>query len=186
MNITQHAKQRYAERIMDRNDKTDVAVFIAAHEAKITEDINKMIEFGTKIYSGKDLTDKTQEIHDYYLNGTWVVIVNPKKEAVITLYSVDLGVGKDFNETYINLLIQKLHSANEELDAKTVELKNQADEYNQIIENNNGTIQEYRRIIKSLEEQNEGYKTMVNSLHVNFEVAEQEVRNIVKTMINRR
>ena len=84
------------------------------------------------------------------------------------------------------MLIQKLHSANEELDAKTLELKNQADEYNQIIENNNGTIQEYRRIIKSLEEQNEGYKTMINSLHVNFEVAEQEVRNIVKTMINRR
>ena len=31
MNITKHAKERYAERIMGRDNKTDVAVFVAQH-----------------------------------------------------------------------------------------------------------------------------------------------------------
>ena len=57
MNITKHAMQRYAERIMEKEDTTDVLVFIEQHKEKIEEDISKMIEYGELIYTGKNLND---------------------------------------------------------------------------------------------------------------------------------
>ena len=42
--ITEHAKQRYAERIMDRDNKIDIAVYINQNEEKIRQDILKMIK----------------------------------------------------------------------------------------------------------------------------------------------
>ena len=48
--ISKHAKERYAERIMDRDNKTDVAVFLRDHDDKIQNDIEKMLEYGTLLY----------------------------------------------------------------------------------------------------------------------------------------
>ena len=112
--ISAHAQERYAERIMDRNEKSDVVVFIAQHKQKIKEDIFKMIEYGTLLYSGKPVTDFNRQPVDIFLNGTWVVIVDIAKCNVITLYSIDLGLGNDFNQEYISKLMQKLNVAKED------------------------------------------------------------------------
>ena len=52
--ISQHAKERYAERIMDKTHPTDVHIYINDNENKIITNINKMIEFGELIHSGKN------------------------------------------------------------------------------------------------------------------------------------
>ena len=95
--ISKHAEERYAERIMERDTKGDIAVFINEHKEKISTDINKMIEFGKKIYSGKSpqLSQKNNNkpyIVDIYLNGYWVIIVGKENNTVITLYNIDLQV----------------------------------------------------------------------------------------------
>ena len=78
--ISNHASQRYAERIMSKED-TDVQRFMVTHEQKIHDDIEKLIEYGQIIYSGKQKTrdGKTNNV-DVYLNGTWVVLVDAKKK----------------------------------------------------------------------------------------------------------
>ena len=50
--ISNHSKQRYAERIMGKED-IDVNRFITLNEDKIKTDINKLIQYGEMIYSGK-------------------------------------------------------------------------------------------------------------------------------------
>ena len=51
--ITDHAKERYAERIADREGNWDIKQYVACNDGKITEDINKMMEYAQFIAEGK-------------------------------------------------------------------------------------------------------------------------------------
>ena len=91
--ISAHAKQRYSERIMGKED-TDVNRLITLNEDKIKTDINKMINYGQLIYSGKQSQkDGKGNIVDVFLKDCWVVIADSRIKNVITLYKIDLGLG---------------------------------------------------------------------------------------------
>lgn len=51
--ISSHCEQRYAERIMNKDNKNDINRFIVENREKIKADINKMINYGELIYIGK-------------------------------------------------------------------------------------------------------------------------------------
>ena len=51
--ISKHARERYAERIMEKDSAYDINKFIVDNEDKIVVDINKMIQYGTLIHCGK-------------------------------------------------------------------------------------------------------------------------------------
>ena len=137
LKITEHAKQRYAERIMDKNNKNEIAVFIANNTAKISEDISKMIEYGQLIYQGVSNHEFNKQPVKIYLKDTWVIIVDEKQNKVITLYSIDLGVGKEFNELYINKLLNKLTEAQNEYNNKYEELNNRKRSFNLLLQKMN-------------------------------------------------
>jgi len=186
LKIGNHAKERYALRIMDKDSKADVAVFIAQHEQKIKEDIFKMIEYGTLLYSGRSVSEYNKQPVNIFLNGTWVIIVDIAKENVITLYSIDLGLGKDFNQEYINRLLQKLEAAKTEYENISLDIRKQAENYSSIIRDNAEQINEYKRIINTLEEQNKAYTDVIDSLEANKIIAEKDVRDIIATMIGKK
>lgn len=184
--ISAHAKERYALRIMDKDSKADVILFISQHEQKIKEDIYKMIQYGTLLYSGKSVSEFNKQPVDIFLNGTWVIIVDIAKSNVITLYSIDLGLGNEFNQEYISKLMQKLNTAKEEYETVSIGIQTQSKTYSSIIKENTEQINEYRRIIKSLEEQNQGYTDVIESLEVNKIIAEKDVRDIIATFIGKK
>lgn len=187
LEITRHAEERYAERIMGRNSKLSVAEFILTCEEKIKTDIAKMIAFGQLIYSGKRLFDSTcKNVQDIYLNGTWVLVVDHKKNAVITLYSVDLGLGKEFNDLYLEKMLAKLEKTKEEAEAATKEVEEQKETYRELIEKNQGMIAEYRKIAKSLEEQNKIYSDLMESLSVQADLAQNEVIKVVAALTGKK
>ena len=186
LKFSQHCMQRYAERIMDKDSKADVAVFIAQHEQKIKEDIFKMIQYGTLLYSGKSTCEFNKQPVDIFLNGTWVIIVDIAKANVITLYSIDLGLGNEFNQEYINRLMDKLSAAKEEYESVCVGIQTQAETYSSIIKDNTEQINEYKQIIKNLEKQNQAYTDVIASLEVDKTVAEKDIREIIATMIGKK
>lgn len=70
--ISKHAMERYAERIMGKDTNWDVNKFVLANVSKIETDINKLIQFGTLIYSGKKSKKdgkNSNAIIDVYLKG---------------------------------------------------------------------------------------------------------------------
>ena len=184
--ISAHAKERYALRIMDKDSKADITVFISQHEQKIKEDIYKMIQYGTLLYSGKSVSEFNKQPVDIFLNGTWVIIVDIAKSNVITLYSIDLGLGNEFNQEYIRKLMQKLNAAKEDYETVSIGIQTQSETYSSIIKENTEQINEYRRIIKSLEEQNQSYTDVIESLEVNKIIAEKDVRDIIATFIGKK
>lgn len=184
--ISAHAKERYSMRIMDKDDKSDIAVFIAQHEQKIKEDICKMIQYGTLLFSGKSPHEFNKQPVDIFLNGAWIIIVDIAKCNVITLYSIDLGLGNEFNQEYINKLMQKLNAAKEAYDEVNLGIQTQKETYSSIIKENTDQINEYKQFINNLEKQNQAYTDVIESLEADRIIAEKDIRDTIATMIGKK
>lgn len=182
-----HSLQRYAERIMDRESKLEVNMFVQEHEEKIQTDIKKMIQYGELLYSGKPTSDIYERRPvDIYLNGLWVIIVDIGRNNVVTLYSIDLGVGEEMNNLYVKKLTDKLVAAKQNLVDVKAEIDMQADTYRDVIAQNEALIVEYRKDIKDLEKFNENYRGVIEGLNTRVNAAEREVRDVVAQMIGKK
>lgn len=186
LKLSNHAKERYAERIMDKDNKADINVFIQKNEQKIKEDIFKMITYGELLYSGRPTVDYNKQPVDIFLKDTWVIIVDIAKQNVITLYSIDLGLGDDFNKEYINKLLEKLSSAKQRYEEAQIGINTQIETYNTIVKENIDMINDYRSKIKILEKQNQGYLDVIDTLRVENTAAEREVRDVVAVMTGKK
>ena len=185
--ISKHAKERYAERIMNKEDMNDINRFIAGNEEKIKMDINKLIHYGEMIYTGKQSTrDGKGNVIDVYLKNTWIILVDNKSEVVVTLYKIDLGLDDEFNKTYISKMMEKLNKSKEALDIVQSEVQVESDMYKEYIDDAETQIREYKAMIKNLEELCEGYQTIVDNNVVKVSQAKKEVTDTINTLIGKR
>lgn len=184
VSVSQHAKERYAERIMGKDEKTDITVFIYNHEDKITQDIQKMVEYGDLLFTGKQ--SKGGNVVRVYAKDAWVLLVDDDKNCVITIFKIDLGIDDAFSVEYVNKIKERLSEATKELDEKKQELSEQTETYRQLVADNNDTIAEYRKVIRSLEEQNKGYQEVIQTSNANMFVMEAEVREILGLLVGRK
>lgn len=185
--ISRHASERYAERIMGKEDIVDVNRFVTLNEEKIKTDINKMISYGELIYSGKQTQkDGKGNIIDVYLKDCWVVLVDNKSNNVITLYKIDLGLDDEFNESYISKMTEKLNASKETLENVQQQVEAESNTYKEMIKDAEFQIKEYRTMINNLEELCTGYKTIIDNNSVKVAQANRDVADIVNTLINKR
>ena len=187
LKFSNHSLQRYSERIMDKESKLEVNVFIQEHEEKIKTDITKMIEYGKLLYSGKPTSDiYDRRPVDIYQNGLWIIIVDSGRNNVVTLYSIDLGVGDEMNQMYVSKLLEQLDTAKENLEYVKEEVDLQAGTYKDVIAQNELLISEYRKNIKEIEKCNESYRGVIEGLNIKINTAEREVRDVVAKMIGKK
>ena len=185
--ISRHAQQRYAERIMDKEDKGDINRFIVGNEEKIKTDIHKLIHYGEMIFTGRQSTKEGKgNVLDVYLKDSWVVLVDNKSEIVVTLYKIDLGLDEDFNKTYISKMMEKLNKHKETLDAVKSKVQAESDTYKGLIDDAEIQIKEYKSAIKNLEELREGYQMIIDNNIVKVSQANREVAETVNTLIGKR
>ncbi len=181
-NLTNHARERYAERIMGKNNKLEVQNFINQHENKIYDDIEKMIEYGVVIYEGQQVRSKDTRPTKYILKDNWLVVVNPQDKTVVTLYKIDLGAGDEMNAQYIQIMLDKLKTAKDKADEKISVLNELTSSYKNAITENNNLIEDYKHKIKSLEEQNECLNKLLQEERDNKTIAEEEMREVIAIM----
>ena len=185
--VSKHAKERYTERIMEKATSNEINTFLVQNEDKIINDINKMIQYGELIYTGKQ-TQKDGRTYnvEVFLNGLWVVITDIKSKNVITLYKIDLGVDEEFNQEYVNRMMNKFNAAKENLEYVTLEVEKENDSYKTIIEQNVSLINEYKGYIKNLEELNTGYKIIIDNNAVKIKMADREVTDVLNKLIGKK
>lgn len=122
----------------------------------------------------------------WQLYGTWVLVVDHQKNAVVTLYSVDLGLGKEFNDLYLEKMLAKLEKTKEDAEMVAKDVEKQREELKQLMTENQATIIEYRKVVKSLEEQNKMYEDLIESLRVQEELAQREVTKVVAALTGKK
>lgn len=184
--ISNHAKTRYAERIMGKED-IDVNRFITLNEEKIKTDINKLIQYGEMIYSGKQSQrDNKGNVIDVYLKDCWVVLVDNRSKNVVTLYKIDLGLDDEFNKAYISKMVEKLNGCKEVLESVQRQVQEESNAYREMIKDAETQIKEYRGMIKNLEELCTGYKTIIDNNCVKVSQANRDVAEVLNTLINKK
>lgn len=185
--ISSHAMQRYAERIMGKDNILDVSRFVTLNEDKIKTDINKLIQYGELIYTGKQATkDGKGGIVDVYLKDCWIILADNRTKNVITLYKVDLGLEDDFNKSYVLKMVEKLNQYKATLEDTKTQVQKETDMYKEMIECTEAQIKEYKGMIKNLEELCVGYKTVVDNNAVKISQANRDVAEIVNTLVSKR
>ena len=185
--ISKHCKERYAERLLNKDNANDINRFIVENEDKIKTDINKLISYGECIYVGKQSQkDGKGNVLNVYLKDTWVILVDIKAEVVITLYKIDLGCGDEFNLQYISKMMEKINKCNENLMQTKLEVEAETVMYKEMIDDAQAQINEYKSMIKNLEEMSAGYQSIIDNNRVKVSQANMEVANVVNTLIGKR
>ena len=185
--ISNHAKQRYAERIMGKDEKLDVNRFITLNEEKIQTDINKLINYGELIYSGKQSNkDGKGNIVDVYLKDCWVVLVDGRQKNVITLFKIDLGLDEDFNKAYVSKMMDKLNGFKSALENVQQQVQEQSNMYKEMINDAETQIKDYRTMIKNLEELCVAYRTIIDNNNVKVAQANKDVVDTLNTLIGKK
>lgn len=186
-NISAHAKQRYAERIMGKEDTVEINRFITLNEDKIKTDINKMVEYGELIYRGKSAAKNSKgNMLDVYLQNCWVVLVDKSSEIVVTLYKIDLELGDEFNKTYISKMLEKLNVSKAKLEEVKLQVYNETNMYSEMLHDAETQIKEYRGMIKNLEGLCDGYKDIIDNNIVKETQASREVAEVVNSLIGKK
>lgn len=185
--VSAHCKTRYAERVMGKEEKLDAARFVSLNEDKIKTDINKMIEYGSCIYSGRQSQkDGKGKVIDVYVQDTWVLLVDEREKVVVTLYKIDLGLGDEFNNTYVTKMLDKLNSTKATLEDIQKQVQEESDMYRKMIDEADAQIKERRSEIKNLEELSEAYKIIINNNCVKVAQANKDVTDVLNKLIEKK
>jgi hypothetical protein len=184
--VSNHAKQRYAERIMDKDEKIDVNRFVTLNEDKIIIDLNKMIEHGELIYSGKSSRDNRGNVIDVYAKNCWIILVDNRAKNVVTLYKIDLGLGEEFNQNYVDKMIEKLYEKKELVEEAKALAAKETDVYKEIIEDSENQIKNYKAMIKNLEDLCTGYKLVIENNMTKVTEAQMKAAEVLNKLIDKK
>jgi len=185
--ISRHCMERYSERIMGKDDGIDVNRFITLNEVKIKNDINKMITYGTLIYTGRQTQkDNKGKVIDVFLKDTWIILVDNKSCNTITLYKIDLGLDEEFNKAYVSRMMEKLNHNKEVLSEVQQKVQAESNTYREMINDAEIQIKEYKSMIKNLEGLCAAYKDIIENNSVKVAQANRDVVDVLNTLINKR
>ena len=185
--VSQHCEQRYAERLLGKDNKNDINKFIIENKDKINTDINKMISYGECIFIGKQSQkDGKGKVLNVYLKDTYVILVDVSSGVIVTLYKIDLGLDDEFNKTYISKMLEKLDGCKEIYEGVQKQVQEETSMYREMIANAEAQIKEYRTMIKNLEELCVGYKTIIDNNNVKIVQANRDVVEVLNTLIGKK
>ena len=82
--VSNHAKERYAERCKDRDSRLEITTYVAEHSQRIEEEINRMLRYGKRVYTGRTEGGKDRVPKEVYVNGLWTSTYVQTKASAVT------------------------------------------------------------------------------------------------------
>lgn len=183
--VTQHCKERYVERLKDKDNRCDILQYVAMNDEMITNSIIKMVEYGKLIYSG--LAGKDNSPTRVYLNDVWILLTSDDDENLIciTIYRIDLGLGDDFDRQYINGYLEKLNKLNADQNETLEEIEAEINTYTNIVNDMKEEVASHKRDIRALEETIAGYEEYIKSCRSRKTLAISDTRDIINRLIGK-
>jgi hypothetical protein len=112
--------------------------------------------------------------------------VDSKTKNCITLYKIDLGCGDEFNQQYIDKMMEKLNESKKDLEDTQLAVLKESNMYKEMIADAQSQIFEYKSMIKNLESLSESYQTIIDNNLVKISQANREVAEIINTLISKK
>lgn len=186
--ISEHAYERFTERIMGYTNQTDIRRYVNQNKELISERINKTINYAELFYEG---VLREYSCNKVFVKDNCVIIVNPNKNLVVTLYKIDFGLevgddGIDFNKLFLEKHKNILIKAKEDLSEYKNNVQREIVQYESFIVENDNEIKALNKRINSLKSQNESYLTLIKGYKDNISFREKEITKIVDNMVCRK
>ena len=115
MNISNHAKERYIERVKGIKSKTEIKQYLAQNEDRVEEHILKLYEYSEKIFTGQIGGDKSTR--DFYLNGDICIVVG--NNCINTIYFINFAFPERTRQVVIADLKEEISKLQDEIEAET-------------------------------------------------------------------
>lgn len=151
--------------------------FVTGNEEKITADLEKLVTFGRCIYTGK--IDNYNATRVYCNKHGFVAILEVKEDKVITCYKVDLGLGEELNDSYVEKVLDKIDKLETDICATVESNEQELAKVNEEKELIQQRIKEYNNLIKDLEKRTQDLTDYGSSLITKRTVLEQELKDTV-------
>lgn len=111
MDITNHAKERYIERIKGITDKQEIKRYLVAEDERIVKEINKLYEHSELIYRGQIGSDRATK--DFYMNGDICLVVD---DCIRTIYHINFAFPESTRLMVINDLKNEIRRLQEKVE----------------------------------------------------------------------
>ena len=184
MKISEHAKKRYIERI-NKKEGQEAERFATTNGEMVEEHLTKLFENATLVYSGASFIDNQGKV-DVLLKDTWILIYDNRKDTLVTIYSIDLGIGKEFNEQYVSGLLERISLLNSKREDEIKRLNTIIERLDVEISEDEAVIQQLRKQIKERDEAIEYNKRLKKIRMEEVEQSGQELRDLVGILIKKK
>lgn len=111
MNITNHAKERYLERIQGITDDKTRKQYLAVNNERIEKEILDMYNYSALIYTGQLGGDKTTK--DYYMNKDTALVVGG--DDIVTIYPIKFNFPEHTQSVVIKDLILAIEKLEDDI-----------------------------------------------------------------------
>jgi hypothetical protein len=184
LEITKHAEERYVERVMGYTDKAEITTYINQNRDMISERLNKMIEYGELIYTGKI---KEGNVVNIFLKDTWILIADRKIEKIITLYKVDIITGDDdFNKTFVDKMMAKIAVIKDKIDVYNNKHSSDIEQTKAQIEDNKAKIRQYEDLITKHRQLNNVLGDYLKVCDADLKAIDQEYKTAIEDLVSNR
>jgi hypothetical protein len=160
MNLTNHCKERYVERIKGIVGP-EVRPYITLNDERISEHILKLHEHSIFLYKGQLGGDKVTKI--FRINGDIVLVMDTAESCIISMYKVDFGFPEHTNRAVIKDLISELVELNTRIDTEAIA-------YEGVKESKQARVDDLTLEIKNLREQ-------IEILEARKKIAQSEIED---------
>lgn len=180
VNVSQHAKSRWAERMNGITDDREIKRYLVSNSNKVVKDIKKSFENADFVFRGQ--LGKNHTTSDYYLLNDLVFVF--EKDTIITLFKVDFGLPyEDLNETIKQSLITALQRAvanQQDVKSKSgVEAKRIKNNISQV----NAEINSYQKQIDLLSVKKSGLEGQLKSVDAEVNLANTKVSTLATKLL---
>jgi hypothetical protein len=113
LEIREHAKLRYVQRVMGIHDYREAQEFIKKNEYLVSYKVLEFYNDAKLLY--KSYAPTRKETLDYYTNKDFMIVVHPKGNEIVTLYNMTLQTEDDINQKLIKEYVNKITKNNKEI-----------------------------------------------------------------------
>lgn len=161
LNITDHAYERYVERVKGRKTPQEILNIIRDNKEKFTKELKFLYLSSETIYHGAIGGNKNNNTDVLANPDGWLLIYDRDKKNLVTLYKIELGTGDpDFDRQYVKLALAQIaelkkksqeavaerKKVDDEIDFKIMETQERINQLKAIIDNEQKIIDGLRLV----------------------------------------
>lgn len=185
MNFTNHILEKFVIRTMNYTlQEAKQYLVIPENEVLVKERILKLFRSSEFLYRGALKENKEAAI--YINRNSWVIIHDEKKDCLVTLYKVDLGLDEDFNRIYADKMLEKINTLKASYENETEKRKQEIHEIVEKVSDLNEEIKVTQKTLTNLTNNKDNLLQRKNLLEKEIKDLDEPLKLQIESFVSKK